>query len=264
MIVRRLLATSASLALGAGLLLAVPPAVNAADAGPAANDCLAVEGDLWDSTAAFAIVDCAEEHNSEVIKILQYPADAGAPSTIKDRLLEYFGDQCTYDVAMAWLGAGKVKLPLRFNWWVRLPSDEQWEAGARWAACGSIRPGPKGGPMTYAGALPAIYASTPLKDWVVCAPGTPKSGQWTDAAPCTSKSKWMAIEGLFMKGKPSKNYPKDVQAKADAICAKNAKAFLKKSAKTKPIAGLGPAKDFPPGEIYGDCFIAYGEWNGKG
>jgi hypothetical protein len=74
----------------------------------------------------------------------------------------------------------------------------------------------------------------------------------------------MAINGILIKGTPSKNYPRDVQAKADALCAKKAKPFVKKGSKTKPIAGLGPAKDFPPGEIFADCFIAYRDWNGRG
>jgi hypothetical protein len=254
----------ASLGLGASLLLGLGTAAQATENEPTTNDCLNVDGDLWDSMAPFEIVDCAAEHNSEVILMMKYPNDAGAPSTIADRVLEYFGSQCTYDVARNWLGAGKIDLPLRFNWWYRLPTDEQWEAGARWAACTSIRSGPKGGPASYEGTLPSIFASSPIKDWVICAPGTPKSGKWTASAPCTSKSKWMAINGIFIKGNPSKNYPKDVQAKADALCAKNAKPFLKPGSKTKPVAGLGPAKDFPPGEIYGDCFIALKEWNGKG
>lgn len=261
---RRGWAALASLALGASLLVGLGTSAQAADGDPAANDCLAVDGELWDSMAPFEVVDCAEQHNAEVILIMDYPEDAGQPSSIADRVLEYFGEQCTFDAAMQWLGAGKVKLPLRFNWWVRLPSDEQWEAGARWAVCSSIRPGPKGVPVSYTGVLPEIFASTPLADWVVCAPGTPKSGKWTQSVACTSKSKWMAINGIFIKGTPSKKYPKDVQAKANAMCAKNAKPFLKKGSKTKPIAGLGPAKDFPPGEIFGDCFIAYKEWNGKG
>jgi hypothetical protein len=261
---RRALAVLASIALGAGLLIGAGAPAQAAEADPVKDDCLAVDGDLWDSLAPFEVVECTERHNSEVIVMMKYPNNAGAPSTIANRVLEYFGNQCTYDVAMAWLGAGKIKLPLRMNWWVRLPSDEQWEAGARWAACGSIRPGPKGGPETYTGTLPAAFASTPLRDWVVCTPGTPKSGQWSDAVACTSKTKWLTINGIFIKGKPGKNYPKDFQAKADALCAKNAKPYLKKGSKTKPIAGLGPAKDFPPGEIFGNCFIALADWNGKG
>lgn len=246
------------------MLMAVSASAQAEEVDPAINDCLIVDGDLWDSTAPLDIVDCKKKHNSEAIVVMDYPEDAGAPSTIKDRVFEFFGDQCTYEVARKWLGAGKVELPLRFNWWFRLPSDEQWEAGARWAVCGSIRPGPKGTPASYTGSLPEIFASTPLKDWVTCAPGTPKSGTWTASAPCTAKSKWMAITGIGFKGTPSKNYPKDVQAKADALCAKNAKPFLNRGSKTKAVAGLGPAKDLPPGEIYGDCFIAYSEWNGKG
>ena len=261
---RRGLAVAASLALGASLLIGLGASASAADGDPAANDCLAVDGELWDSMAPFEVVDCAEQHNSEVILLMDYPDDAGQPSSIADRVLEYFGDQCTYDVAYRWLGASKVELPMGFNWWVRLPSDEQWDAGARWAVCSSIRPGADGAPRSYTGTLPSLFASTPLKDWVVCAVGTPKSGKWTEWLPCKSKSKWLVISGIFFKGTPSKKYPKDVQAKANAKCAKVAKPFLKKGSKVKPIAGLGPAKDFPPGEIFGDCFIAYKEWNGKG
>lgn len=261
---RRGLAVAASLALGTSLLVGLGASATAAEGDPAANDCLAVDGDLWDSTAPFEIVECAERHNSEVVLIMDYPEDAKKPSSIANRVFEYFGDQCTYNAAKQWLGAGKTKLPMRIGSWVRLPSDAQWQAGARWAVCSSIRPGAKGKPMSYTGKLPEIFASSPLKDWVICAPATPKSGKWTDTAPCTSKSKWMAINGLFIKGTPGNNYPKDMQAKANAMCAKNAKPFLKKGSKVKPIAALGPAKDFPPGEIYSDCFIAYKEWNGKG
>jgi hypothetical protein len=262
-ITHRVVAASASLALGAGLLLAVPPVVVAAEREPASNDCLVVDGELRDSLATFEVVDCTEEHNSEVIKMLDYPADAGAPSTIADRVYEYFGRECTFDDMTQWIGGKKFRLPIRVGWTFRLPTDSEWEAGARWAACSSIRSGPQGQALSYTGKLPEIFASTPLLDWAMCPPGTPKSGQWNNTLPCTAKSKWIYIPGIFIKGKPGKNYPKDFQAKADALCVKQAKPFLVKGAKTKPIAGLGPAKDFPPGEIYGDCFIARADWNGS-
>jgi hypothetical protein len=259
----RVTACLSALALGAGLLLAHSASATADVVEPKVNDCLLVDGDSYDTTAAFDIVDCAETHNSEVIKVLPYPEDAGKPSTITDRVWELFGGECTYDEMKVWLGAGKVKLPLLAGRNFRLPSDAQWEAGARWVLCGSIRPSATGQAREYEGRLPAIFASTPFLEWAMCVTRTPKSGSWNDTEPCTSKSKWLFVPGIMIKGKPGKTYPKDFQARANALCAKEAKPFLKKGAKTKPVSGLGPASDFPPGEIYGDCFIAKGDWNGK-
>ena len=108
-----------------------------------------------------------------------------------------------------------------------------------------------------------LFKSLPLLDWVNCVKGTPKSGKWASWSPCTSKTKWLVVEGIQVKGKITANYPKDMQAKADALCAKQAKPFLKKGAKTAPVAGLGPKKDSPQGDPFGDCFIALTEWNGK-
>jgi hypothetical protein len=122
---RRGRAVLVSIALGASLLIGAGATAQAAEGDPVVNDCLVVDGDLWDSMAPFEIVHCAEAHNSEVIRVMEYPDDAGAPSTIADRVSEYVGDQCTFDVARTWLGAGSIDLPLSFRWWVRLPTNEQ-------------------------------------------------------------------------------------------------------------------------------------------
>jgi hypothetical protein len=265
-ITRRVVAVSASLALGAGLLLAATPVVNAADAAPQVDDCIQVNDDiLWEADAPVSIVECSEPHNAEVFAILAYPANAGAPSTLKDRIWDLFGGECNQGTALAWLGAPtSAALPLRLYTVPRIPTDEEWKAGARWVACTASRPSSTDGNVaSLTQTLPELYASTSLQDWVNCLKGAPSSGRWLPWAPCTSKSKWLVVQGVQVKGKVTGNYPKDLQAKANGLCAKQAKKFLKKGAKTKPVAGLGPKKDFPQGDPFADCFIAFADWNGS-
>lgn len=108
-----------------------------------------------------------------------------------------------------------------------------------------------------------MYASTPILDWLLCVAGTPKSGQWNKSVTCSGSAKWLIIPGGQVKGKIGKAYPKDLRGMADAMCAKNAKPYLKKGAKAKSIAGLGPKSDFPQGDPFADCFIPLATWNGK-
>jgi len=254
-----------ALALTLCAALAAPAAAASADEAmePQAGDCLTFDGDPYDSMAPLEVVDCAQEHIADVLKMLDYPSDAGAPSTIADDVWSLFGGECTSSEVMKWLGAGKVRIPLLVQYTFHLPSDDQWAAGERWAMCAVVKNGAQG-PATYEGSLPDLFKATPLKDWAACLVGAPKSGDWSRVSPCSAKSKWLLINGISIKGKPGKNYPKDLQAKADSLCAKKAKPLLKSGAKVKPVAGLGPAKDMPPGRIFGDCFISYKEWTGRG
>ena len=41
------------------------------------------------------------------------------------------------------------------------------------------------------------------------------------------KSKWLMLIGIQVEGKVGPDYPKDLQAKADALCAKSAKGLVK-------------------------------------
>lgn len=232
---------------------------------PAVSDCLNVDTEkTWEADAALTVVDCAESHNSQVFKTLAYPEGGAKPSVLKERIWDLFGGECNQGDMMGWLGAPRnTRLPLRVYTMPRIPTDVEWEAGARWVACTAARPAPSGDVANLTTGLPELFGSTPLQDWLNCAQGTPKSGKWTNWVPCTSKTKWLTIEGGQVKGKITGAYPKDLQAKGDAMCAKQAKPFLKKGAKTKPIAGLGPKSDFPDGDPFADCFIALADWNGK-
>ena len=263
---RQVIAVLTCTVLGASFLVGSTGVALASDAAPQVNDCLKVDdGRFWEPDTLASIVECNTAHNAEVYAVVAYPDDAGAPSTIKDRIWDLFGGECNQGPALAWLGAPQsTQLPLRLYTMPRLPTDAEWEAGARWVACTASRPGSgTSGVATLTQTLPALYASTTVQDWVNCIKGAPASGKWLPWAPCTAKSKWLVVQGVQVKGKVTGNYPKDLQAKADALCAKQSKPFLKKGAKTKPVAGLGPKKDFPQGDPFADCFIAFADWNGK-
>ncbi len=245
-------------ALVAASVLAGP--VQADEAEPAVGDCLQVD-DIWSATSTYTIVDCAETHNSEVYEIVAYPGDLGAPSTLTDDDLTRIGDACSPQAFDAWLGAD-VMLPLAIWWWLgSVPSDEAWEAGDRDVLCRTMRPTPQYDALNYKGAIPDLFASTPVLQWLTCATKSPKSGARNLTAACGPKSAWLLLGGELVKGKVTSQYPKDVQAAADKACQAKAKRYANPG--TKAVAALLPRDSVSNGGIYADCFIPVKSWNGR-
>lgn len=263
--VKFVIASVSAAALAMSALALTGQTAHAIDApAPKANSCLQVpKSKAWENVAPIKVVSCDALHNSEAYKVIPYPANLGAPSTIADRTWELFGSKCTYEGFEEWLGTTKFRVPVRVYRIFRLPTDEQWKAGARWVACTAMALDKNGDARSVKGTLPSLLKSTPLIDWLACLGGTPKSGEWNPTTSCTSKSKWLMIIGIQVEGPIGPDYPKDVQAEADALCAESAKGLLKKGAKTKPVAGLGPKSDFPDGDPFAECFIAMADWTGK-
>lgn len=247
-------------ALVAGTALMAAP-TQAAEPDITIGDCLMVD-DAWSGTSDFAVVDCAETHNGEVYDVVAYPSDAGAPSTLTDEEIGRLTDECSWDAFDTWLGA-EVNLPLRiWRWYVSVPSDEAWQAGNRDVACRSLRPTASDSVLAYTGALPEIFASTPLQQWVTCAAKTPKSGAPNKTGNCSTKSGWLLVGGAQVKGKVTAKYPKDLQPAADKACGSLVKKFGKKG--TKAVAALLPKEWVDPSTIFTECFIPLASWNGKG
>ena len=226
--------------------------------------CLRIADDVvFETISEMTQVPCETPHNSEIIKTLAYPEDSGLPSTIADKVLELFGDQCTRKDLALWLGTSKFKMPLTVVRSLRLPTDEEWANGARWVACTAERLRVDGTAITIEGKMRDLIAAGPLIEWLLCLESAPKSGEWTYANTCSSQSRWVAINPVDVKGKITSNYPKDLQAKANAACAKMAQGLLKPGAKAKPIAALSPASAYPQGNPSAACFIPIKSWNGK-
>ena len=264
MVMRRVIATVSAAALAASALAFVGATAQAEETAPTVGDCLVIDKNSFFAYYGDAtVVPCEDDHQSEVYEVVAYPAGEGAPSTIADRAWELFGEECSYAAREAYLGVGDWFVPPRVGGAFRLPSDEQWENGADWVLCITYRPDAKGAPSTYSGKLPDLIADSPSVDLLNCLNAEPKSGKWNRTVPCSKKAKWLMIIGVGFKGKPSGTYPADVQKKADSLCAKNAKKLIAKGAKAVVKAGLGPKKDMAEGEIFGECFLAFKDWNGK-
>lgn len=259
----RVAAAAACLALASSALVGTT-AVHAETVAPVADDCIDVPRErAFEPYGPIEIVDCAEEHNAQVFAVIAYPDDLGAPSTVAERAWGLFGETCGFDKYLVWLGAGKVKLPIQGFTTPRLPTDDEWNAGARWVACSAFLTDSNDEIIPVTGSLPELYAASSILDWLICVI-TPKSGQPNKPSTCTTaKAKWLVIGGGEVKGKISKDYPKDLQPKADAMCAKQAKPYFKKGAKSKAFAGLAPKDGFPQGNPVAYCFILRSDWNGK-
>lgn len=126
------MAVTLSFVLVGATLTVMGQSAHAADPGLAVDSCLDIQKDrVFDALAPVGVVDCADSHTAQVFAGTNYPDGLGAPSTINDRVYELFGQSCNYDNYRAWLGAGKVGLPIKGITVPRLPSDDEWEAGAR-------------------------------------------------------------------------------------------------------------------------------------
>jgi hypothetical protein len=227
---------------------------------PEIGDCLQVD-DAFSGTSGFTVVDCIEMHNSEVYEVVAYPDDLGAPSTLTDQELSGLGDECSWEAFDAWLGAD-VMLPLKiWSWLISVPSDEAWEAGDRDILCRTVRPTPRYDALNYKGAIPDLFASTPVLQWLSCTTKAPKSGADNPTASCGAKSVWLLLGGEQVKGKVTAKYPKDLQAAADKACQAEAKRYAKPG--TKAVAALLSKVNVSNEWIYADCYIPVKNWNGK-
>ncbi|MGA0092397.1 MAG: septum formation family protein [Candidatus Nanopelagicales bacterium] len=227
---------------------------------PDVGDCLMVD-DAYSPTSPYAVVDCAETHNSEIYEIAAYPTNMGAPSTLSDEELSAIEDECSFEAFDEWLGA-EIYLPLKiWSWLITVPTDDEWADGNRDVLCRTIRPTPEYEALNYRGAIPELFAAGPVLEWLSCSAKTPKSGKDNLTAACTSKSKWLLLGGARVKGKVTSKYPKDLQSAADKACKKLTKRFGNKG--TKGTAALLSKRNVSNEWIYTECFIFVKDWNGK-
>ena len=263
---RRVLATLAATGLIAATCLAIPAASADTEetAAPKKGECFKYATKLLNQPyGAGQRVDCAKPHNGEVFAMAKYPDDLGAPSTVGDDIWQY--PLCFNPELRKYVTGKDTEMPLRVWFMPKLPTDAQWEAGARWVACTAYVPDAKEQPTTVRGSLPEDFAKAKDKlPYFYCALSakTPVSGTDVVDVACSTKSAWILAAYASVSGEPGNPYPSaELQKQADAACAKNAKPVMKKGAQVLAILPL--KKYYEMGYQSADCFIAVSSWNGK-
>lgn len=260
------LAALAAIGLLAAVCVAVPAASadTAETAVPKKGECLKYAVKVLNQPyGAGQKVDCAKPHNGEVFSLATYPDDLGAPSTVGDSIWEY--PLCFNPELRKYVTGKDTAMPIRVWFMPKLPTDAQWEAGARWVACTAYVPDAKEQPATVSGSLPSNFAKAKDKlPYFYCAKTakTPVSGTDVVDVACSTKSAWIIAAYASVSGEPGNPYPSaELQKQADAACAKNAKPVMKKGAQVLAILPL--KKYYEMGYQSADCFIEVSSWNGK-
>lgn len=261
MVTRRLLSFGVALALGAATLVGVTPSANAGFT-PGVGDCLEIDPEtFWSGAIVEGYPWCdSREHNAEIYYVAPYPKDFPPPSELGDRVRELWG-LCSQKAFYTWLGIDNSRMPLRIYKSIVIPTDVDWQNDEGVLCIAALFK--DGLPQMMTETIPAQFAATPLTDWLVCLNSAPKSGKPYRHQSCTSKAKWIMVNGVMVKGKITSQYPKDLQAKADKLCLARGKPLLKSGWKTAPVAALLPKEDIGSGPAFAECFIAYSEWTGK-
>lgn len=221
--------TSAALLLGAALSGCggdgeTPP--SDVGAAPTAGECRDLSArDLGELSNGAEPVDCAEPHTAETFLVGDLPGE------VTDRLdpaLDRWAFTTCTDGLEAYLGADESLVMRSILTWVFFrPSEEAWEAGARWFRCDVVAGGTRGArlldlPTTVDG----LFASQQVDDrWMACAKGA--SVDEGTRVPCSKPHDWRAVTTIRL-GEAGDPYPGDESAEqiTQDYCADSVGAWL--------------------------------------
>ncbi len=243
----RVLSAMASLGLALALV-AVPlegaQAGDIAGASASVGDCVTYPF-VGDPSATGVVGPCASLHNAEVLRVVSVPGVFPVPSTYSSRRNTFISQRCRLAHAAGYLGVttsdpalGRLGLI-----WV-LPTDSQWNAGARWAVCSVYRRTPvTWAPMTWRNRLPWLISHHGVAPFIRCTTSKPASGVYPDLLACTSRSQWLQITYLGIS-----------RGSAARDCGRAAARL------TTPGVPVSYGRARYPGRLmsYFECFIPYG------
>lgn len=172
------------------------------------------------------VVDCSGKHTAETFLIESLPADVAGSGYDTDEVGAYVYSQC--EPAFGKFVGADESLVMRtvLNWSWFLPSQEAWDAGARWFRCDLIGGGPDS--QSYE-SLPEtgknLLLGKPDDRWMVCG-----RGETVDSSvkvPCSDKHDWRAVTTIKL-GQPGDAYPGDrvTQARTREFCSDSVGAWL--------------------------------------
>lgn len=182
--------------------------------------------DTGRSTNGSEPVDCAEAHTAETFLVSEFTGKAAESDHDDSRL----GAQAYAKCQRAFIEfvGGTESLVMRsvLTWaWFR-PTDEQWEAGARWFRCDVVGGGEQSDALVD---LPAssegLLLGEPDDRWMVCANGETVAG--SVKLSCDQAHNWRAVTTIVL-GQPEDPYPgrRLVEVKTRDFCSESVGGWL--------------------------------------
>lgn len=176
-------------------------------------------------------VDCKDKHTAETFAVGDFPADiAGgvAGERIDDRALgAHVFESCETKFRRFLGGNESLVMRATVTWaWFR-PSQDAWDAGARWWRCDVVGGGEESTdlvdlPRTTKG----ILLGRPHDRWMACVDG-PSVAEGSAKVACSEQHTWRAVTTIVLGGGDEK-YPGDdvVAARTRDFCSKSVGAWL--------------------------------------
>jgi hypothetical protein len=171
-------------------------------------------------------VGCVKRHTAETFAVGRFPADVG-PDGIDDPALgSYVFDACERRFRDWVAGDESQVMRATITWaWFR-PSEEAWNAGARWWRCDVVGGGEQSQKLiTLPETTRGILRGMPGDKWTVCVDGATIDD--SVKVPCSQPHGWRAV-GTIVVGEPGDPYPGDklVEARTRDSCSEWVGAWL--------------------------------------
>ena len=171
-------------------------------------------------------VDCAEPHTAQTFLVATFPAKLKNAGYDDPRLGATVYENCN-PAFIKFLGGGEsMSMRSLLSWgWFR-PSQQDWDAGARWFRCDLL--GAPSGDSTLT-ALPTqakgMLSARPPEDWMLCAKGDDVGS--APRVPCAQPHDWRAVTTIVL-GEKRDPYPGDhvVEVRSRQFCSDSVGAWL--------------------------------------
>ena len=191
-----------------------------------------------------APVDCAEPHTAETFEVGELPADLHDLDPDAREIGAFVYRSCSASFQRFLKADESAVMRTVVSWaWFR-PSDEAWDAGARWYRCDVVGGGEQ---LTDYRELPetamGLLEGMPPDEWMVCAAGRTVDG--SPKVPCSEPHTWRAVTTIKV-GEADEEYPGDriVEVTTRDYCSDSVGAWL----------------GYPASYDFGYTFFKQAEW----
>lgn len=194
---------------------------------PSVGDCRSLDvEDISRSTDDTAPVPCSEPHTTQTFLVDEFTGKAAASDHDDSRLGAQAYERCQSEFIEYVGGTESLVMRSMLTWaWFR-PTDEQWEAGARWFRCDVVGGGEQSEELVE---LPetaeGILLGQPDDKWMVCADGETVAGSMKLS--CDQPHTWRAVTTIVL-GQAKDPYPGQrlVEVKTRDFCSESVGAWL--------------------------------------